>query len=130
MLPEAVGTDDCLLANRWILDPVVAKMIVGLDSWARVEMEKVNLPWPGLWIISGHRSQALQEEVNPEAPNSMHTRCPSLAVDLRVGNVSASITTAAIWSWLGAQWIVMGGRWGGMFNPPDFNHFDFPIFPM
>ena len=112
-----------------MLSPELGSMLVGLDSWAHIQMAAAGLPWPGLWIQSGHRSQMKQEEVNPDAPNSLHTRCPSLAVDLRIGNVHASISSDEIWQWLGARWKIMGGRWGGDFQEPDLNHFDLGIGP-
>jgi len=129
MLPEKVGTDPCRLSTRWMLSPELGSMLVGLDIWAHTQLDRKGIPWPGLWIQSGHRSNMRQEEVNPDVPNSLHTRCPSLAVDLRVGNLAASITTDAVWSWLGARWALMGGRWGGRFDPPDQNHFDLGIGP-
>jgi len=78
----------------------------------------------GLFIISGHRSPALQIIVNPSAPRSLHTYCPSLAADLRLGNRGSALDEAQTWAWLGQRWEFMGHRWGGRFRPPDLNHFD------
>lgn len=52
--------------------------------------------------------------------------CPSLAADLRVGNQPASLTPPTVWTVYGTLWESMGGRWGGRFTPPDWNHFDIP----
>ena len=99
-------------------------MLVDLDRRAAQELSAAGFRWPGLSIISGHRSELLQAVVNPLAPKSLHTRCPSLAADLRVGDMSASLTPFALWAKLGRIWSTMGGRWGGTFRPPDPNHFD------
>lgn len=80
--------------------------------------------WPGLFVISGFRTRAAQAEINPSAPNSLHTRCPSLAVDLRVGDLAASSTPRDVWAFLGGIWKTLGGRWGGDFSDEDLNHFD------
>lgn len=128
MLPQRISTIGvCGLAGGWRLDPTFAGRVVTLDRWADERMAEAGLPWPGLRIFSGYRTPAQQAELNPDAPNSYHTRCPALAVDLRVGNVAASITTDAVWAWLGAQWRFMGGRWGGQFSDPDPNHFDWGV---
>jgi len=65
--------------------------------------------------------------LNPQAEaavQSRHLYCPALAVDLRVGNQPASLTPPTVWAALGVPWETMGGRWGGRFDPPDYNHFD------
>jgi len=101
-----------------------------MDGVARQRTTAAGLRWPGLWIISGNRSPKDQARVNPALPNSLHVRCPSLAADLRVGQIAASITTPAIWRFLGDLWRAMGGRWGGDFKDRlgqpthDDNHFD------
>jgi len=131
-LPTPVGSDACKLANLWRIDLELANMLVGLDTWAhtRFFQDARGLPWAGLWILSGYRTTVQQQDLNPDAPNSLHTRCPAIAVDLRIGNMHASISSDAMWQWLGAQWLVMGGRWGGTFRDangepaPDVNHFD------
>ena len=102
----------------------MATLLVRLDQDAAGRFAAEGLRWPGLWIISGHRTRARQLSINPSAPNSLHTRCPSLAADLRVGDQPASITTAEIWTFVGRIWESFGGRWGGRFTPPDLNHFD------
>lgn len=116
-----------MLANRWSLDPALAADLVFLDQLARTKLAAEGLRWGGLYIISGHRPPALQAVINPAAPRSLHTRCPSLAADLRVENIPASLTPAQVWDWLGRQWENMGHRWGGRFTPPDSNHFDLGI---
>lgn len=68
-------------------------------------------------------------ELNPGEPPataSLHLRSPALAADLRVGNQPASLTPPTVWASLGSRWEQLGGRWGGRFTPPDYNHFDFP----
>jgi hypothetical protein len=102
-------------------------MVLELNMWATVQFARKGLHWPQLWVQSGHRSFARQRDLNPEAPDSLHTRCPSQAVDLRIGNVHASISTFEQWAWLGSQWKLLGGRWGGDFQDPDVNHFDLGV---
>ena len=121
---ELLGADVCGLSRRWALDPTLAGMLVDLDRWAAREFSAAGLRWPGLFIISGWRSRILQAEINPLAPASLHTRCPSLAADLRVGDVPASVTGVETWAFLASHWSTLGGRWGGRFTPPDNNHFD------
>jgi len=99
-------------------------MLVRLNADAEGRFSAQGFRWPGLTIISGWRSRLLQASINPAAPNSLHTRCPSLAADLRVGDQPASITPFALWAQLGQLWSALGGRWGGTFSPPDPNHFD------
>ena len=135
MLPSKVGTDACSLARRWVLDPHLAEMLVSLEAWAHEQFAGYGLRWPGIQLISGHRSQVRQAQVNPDAPTSLHTRCPALAADLRVGGVP-SLPGGAVWEWLGARWKMMGGRWGGDFSPGkdidgvnrrEQNHFDLGV---
>jgi len=104
----------------------VADMLVRLNEWAADQFSAEGLRWPGIFIISGFRSGRFQAVINPLAPKSLHTRCPALAVDLRVGDIPASLTTVEVWSFLASRWGQMGGRWGGRFTPPDNNHFDVP----
>lgn len=84
--------------------------------------------WPGLWIISGYREQPVEPALNPgqeAAVASLHRVRPALAVDLRVGNEPASLTDPSVWAFVGQLWETRyNGRWGGRFNPPDWNHFD------
>lgn len=127
-------TDPCGLVRRWMVDPVLADMLIALDDWAskqiptrRVRGSMLRLEWPGLYVISGGREAPIVPDLNPNeraALNSRHLRCPSLAVDLRVGNQPASLTDPSVWTMLGLRWGVMGGRWGGSFSTPDYNHFD------
>jgi len=121
-----VGDDGCSLSRRWVLDPALADMLVDLDEWARRTFSASGIRWPGIFIISGYRSPGLQALINPFAPRSLHTRCPSLAADLRLGDIPASLTTPEQWAVLGVRWRQMGGRWGGDFRVPDYNHFDIP----
>ena len=119
-----VGDDPCVLARRWVLAPALATLLIRLDGMAARDFSAQGFRWPGLWIISGYRSPQLQARVNPSVTKSLHTLCPSLAADLRVGDLPASITTDEIWRFLGERWELLGGRWGGRFTPPDVNHFD------
>jgi len=111
------------------LEVGLAQMLVALERIARQQFTAAGFRWPGLWIISGYRSAAHQARVNPAVPNSLHVRCPSLAADLRVGQV-IGMGTPEIWRSLGNVWRAMGGRWGGDFKDsqglpaPDVNHFD------
>jgi len=126
-LPSKVGRDQCRLEQKWKVEPLLARMIIGLDQWAESKFLQEEIPWPGLTIISGFRTRSHQLALNPSAPNSLHTRCPAQAVDLRVGTVPVPTDKDAIWPWLGARWIQLGGRWGGMFSTPDVNHFDLGV---
>ena len=100
-------------------------MLVVLEGRAAAIFSAEGLRWPGIFVISGHRSAARQAEINPTVPRSLHTQCPSLAADLRVGDTPASTTATEVWSFLGTLWKAIGGRWGGDFRPePDFNHFE------
>jgi len=120
-LPSRVGRDPCSIADRWDLDLTLADRLVRLDSAMEAAFED-TFGWPGLFIISGQRSAALNRAVGGAA-DSRHLACPSLAVDLRVGTVEG-IESPEIWAILGGQWRIMGGRWGGTFREPDLNHFD------
>ena len=124
MALERLTNDWCGLANRWVLDPTLAQDLVVLNQFAQAHFSAEGIRFDGLTIISGHRSQRLQIIVNPDAPRSLHTACPSLAADLRVGVKPASTTGPQMWFQLGSWWEMMGHRWGGRFRPPDLNHFD------
>jgi len=126
MFSFRIANDDaCGLSRRWVLDPGLADMLVRLDGRARAIFSAEGLRWPGIFIISGHRTSARQARVNPTVPRSLHTQCPSLAADLRVGDAPASTTATEVWAFLGTLWKALGGRWGGDFRPePDFNHFE------
>ena len=118
-LPSRVRHDPCELANRWTLDVGLANMLVRMEEQAAREF---GVFWPDLYIVSGYRSEALNRDVGG-SPNSFHLRCPSLAADLRVGNVDG-LESDEVWAILGGMWRRMGGRWGGSFRTPDPNHFD------
>jgi len=81
--------------------------------------------FPPLFIISGYRDPKLNAEVGG-VPNSLHTVCPSLAADLRVGQIPG-VGSDEIWAMLGGWWRLNGGRWGGTFTKPDPNHFDLGV---
>ena len=107
-------------------------MLVSLEAWAHQEFTRKGFRWVGIRILSGQRTEARQADLNPDAPNSLHVRCPSLAADLQVGTIPELPINAA-WEWLGARWKMMGGRWGGDFSPGkgidginrrEQNHFD------
>jgi len=127
MRVERITSDPCGLARRWILEPLLAQNLVLLDQWASERLSSPRIRWPGLFIISGHRTTPLVPAFAPDAPaatQSLHLECPSLAADLRVGNAPASFTPIELWTALGLQWERQGGRWGGRFLPVDPNHFD------
>jgi len=130
-----VSDDACVLQRRWLLDPTLVRMLQALDRWAFERFAREGIRWPGLRIISGHRSEESQANINPDAPDSLHRRCPSLAVDLRVGSVEG-LSSDAEWELLGGRWKAMGGRWGGDFSPgkditgvnrAEQNHFDLGV---
>ncbi len=144
--PDSVSRLGCdLLVRRFLLDPTLASHLVDLDRWMAERVARADptgrLRWQGLTVISGHRSRSLQAEINPLAPRSLHTRCPALAVDLRVGNKPASTTPVEVWALLGQRWkLTTGGRWGGDFRSgcksrlgeicvSEANHFDLPGSP-
>ncbi len=124
MLPEVVQPG-CGLPMRLKLSATLWQMILSLDAWASAEFRNARpypIPYPGLWVVSGQRTARQNESVGG-APDSRHKRCPSEAVDLRLGSVPG-VSSPAISAWLGAKWISLGGRWGGMFSDPSPNHFD------
>lgn len=122
MRSEPVNGDDCGLSRRWLLDPTLAHMLVSVEAEAERIFSAQGIRWPGLYVISGFRTQAEQVEVNPDFPNSLHRRCPALAVDLRVGDLPAS-TTENFWPFIARLWRERGGSWGGLNDP---NHFSTP----
>jgi len=133
--PMRADADACLLSRRFLLAPALVQMVQNLDRWADREIARTGLRWPGLYVISGQRTAAVQAQVNPDAPASLHTRCPSVAVDLRLGTV-AGLPADSVWELLGGRWKLMGGRWGGDFSPgkdlfgvnrQEQNHFDLGI---
>lgn len=131
MLSERIegAGGSCQLARRWTLDPALARMLVALDERVRARVAAHGARWPGLWIISGHRNRPTAPALNPNQPpaeESWHLRCPALAADLRVGNAPASLTDPSVWALVGVEWEALGGRWGGRFKTPDWNHFDAP----
>lgn len=127
MLASRVGDDACELANRWGLDATLAHRVVSMEGWAQTAFQGY---WPGLYIISGLRTLEANRAAGG-APDSRHIRCPSMAVDLRVGTV-VGVESGEVWSILGGWWKLRGGRWGGDFewsgsplpNPMEWNHFD------
>jgi len=124
MLPEAINGDACGLARRWVLDSALAEALVLLERLAEERFASPLTRWPGLWIISGQRTKAHQASLNPLVEDSRHTRCPSLAVDLRVGTIPG-FSDGGLLQFAGAIWIELGGRWGGTFTDfPSPNHFD------
>jgi len=118
-----VGRDPCSLQRRWLIRADLARDLVRLDQWADDAFSSRGVRWPGLTIISGYRSLQRQLEVNPSVPNSLHTRCPALAVDLILGGIDLPPFDQPTFDWLGHKWISMWNTWGGKFDPPDINHF-------
>ena len=99
-------------------------MLVELDARTEAAFTAAGFRWPGLSIISGFRTKRSQLEINPSAPNSLHTFCGALAADLRVGSQPATLTPFPVWQKIGGIWKRLGGRWGGDFTPTDPNHFE------
>lgn len=128
MKSTPVGRDSCALAFEWGISERLALELIRLDTWAETTLSgtwgPVRSGWPGLFIISGYREPSFQQRLNPTAPQSLHTRCPALAADLRIGNRPASMTPLEMWALLGGRWKLWGFRWGGDFDPIDPNHFD------
>lgn len=115
------------MVRRWGLDPRLACLLVSLDLSAAQHLRCRGLDWPGLWIISGARTEPLEPALNPgqaAATASLHLTTPARAADLRVGNAPASTTDPSVWAFLGTLGKALGLRWGGLFDPPDPNHFD------
>jgi len=135
-LPRRLDRDVCgLMAPPWSLDPDLATKLARLEEKAHQAFRDVRLPglpdglpWPGLRIISGHRTPAANDAAKG-VKNSLHLLCPSLAADLRFGTLPVSMSEHSFWAWLGAEWLLMGGRWGGNFRDPDVNHFDLGVGP-
>lgn len=125
---EPITDDSCGLQRRWRIHAQLADMLVALEAAAQRAFSAEGLHWPGLFVISGYRREAIRAAFNPLAPaaeKSLHRRCPALAVDLRVGDLAATTTPFEVWSFLGFHWKALGGRWGGDFQPaPDPNHFE------
>jgi len=121
---ERIETDACGISRRWSIAPHLARMLVRTNEFVRQAFSADGLRWPGLYILSGFRTVQRQAAVNPDNPNSLHLRCPALAVDLRVGDAPASTTPIELWAIVGQRFKLLGGRWGGDFPVPDPNHFD------
>jgi len=127
-ISSPVGNDANRLACRWILDPVLAQGLIDMDRYFANQFATAGIRWPGIWITSGYRSKARQAEVNPNAPDSLHTRCPSLAADVRVGSIpgiSGTQGAEQLLRMMGGYWKLRGHRWGGDFQDNyDPIHFD------
>jgi len=109
----------------WQLDAGLAGMLVALDGWAEQAFTVGAIRWPGIYILSGQRSEAENRSVGGVA-GSLHLRCPSLAADIRMGNL-AGLASPEVMAILGGRWRLMGGRWGGTFTDPSPNHFDLGV---
>ncbi len=124
MLPERIRDDGCSLARRWVLDATLAQGLVRLERLAEQRFATTPFDWPGLWIVSGHRTPAHQAVLNPAVQDSLHVRCPALAADLRVGSLPG-LPADALLDYAGGLWVSMGFRWGGLFTDfPNPAHFD------
>lgn len=127
-----VGKDACALAQQWGLDQRLAENIVRLEAMAvqRFRVPGTAIQWPGLFVISGFRTEA-ENAVVGGSTGSRHLRCPSLAIDLQMGSVEG-VDSVEVWQILGGMWEFNGwGRWGGRFSAPpgsvntrEMNHFD------
>lgn len=130
MLPEKIADDRCGMARRWVLHPLLASALVDLERLAQKRFATSGIRWPGLWIISGNRTAEAQAVLNPDVSDSLHVRCPALAVDLRVGSIPEAGRDALL-DFAGATWLDLGRetgldyRWGGTFSDfPNRAHFD------
>jgi len=128
VLPEPIGDDLCGLAERWTLDLALAQGLLDMQRFSWDKLAPAGFRGPDLWIVSGWRSKEAQAGLNPLVTKSRHTFCPSLAADLRVGDLPATETQPAIWQLFGGWWkFNVFGRWGGDFQPTgkfELNHFD------
>ncbi len=124
MLPEPIRGDACGLSRRWLLASVLAQGLVRLERRMQERFAPTPFDWPGLWVISGNRTAALQASLNPAVKDSLHRRCPALAVDLRVGSIPG-LPSDGLLTMAGETWMTMGFRWGGTFSDfPNPAHFD------
>jgi len=124
---ERVGeTDACSISRRWLLDPNLAAILLAMESEITRDFSTAGIPWGGLFIISAFRTASHQFEHNPLNPSSKHTRCPSMAVDLRVADLPATTTPDNVWRYIGHIAKSFGLQWGGDFQTPDNNHFQLP----
>jgi len=110
--------DACSLSRRWLLEPIIARALVETEAVAQRSFAAQGIRWPGIFIISGHRTAAQQKEANPSNPVSHHRCCPSLAVDLRVGDLPASTTPTPFFEFIARAMEVYGIKWGGSFQDP------------
>jgi len=108
----------------------MAKALVETETVATRFFSAQGARWPGISIISGHRSKEQQAEANPRNPASHHRCCPSLAVDIRVGDLPASLTPPQFFEFVANGLSVYDIKWGGDF-PDEFlallerNHYYF-----
>jgi len=121
-------SDACSLSRRWLLEPALAVAIVEVEDVATRAFSAEGIRWPGLYILSGHRTEGQQADANPFNPASHHRCCPSLAVDLRVADIAASLTPRGVWQFVADLFEAQGVRWGGDFSDPELqsrelNHF-------
>ena len=124
-------TDACGLARRWLLEPALATAIVEVEDLASRSAAAEGFQWPGLFVLSGFRTRNQQSKANPFAEASHHRCCPSMAVDLRVGDVPASSTPRPVWQEVAEFFQAFGVKWGGDFSDPELasaeqNHFYLP----
>ena len=116
----------CELARRWKVDPWVMQRV-----WLSA-IDYENETAGAVWIISGHRTVAQQNELRrqgrPTADNdrSTHLSCPATGVDV---SIAVAPVRAQIWIW--GRIVRMNGlRWGGDSKlheagyPTDFGHID------
>jgi len=109
----------------------VAQALMEAEAVAERAFAAEGVRWPGIFILSGHRTKTEQAEVNPASPESHHRCCPSLAVDLRVGDLPASITPPQFFRFIAGALATYNIRWGGD-SPDEFvalleqNHYYLP----
>jgi len=119
LLPERVTDDACGLARRWALDTSLARGLVALNRWQKERFAASGFRGPDLWIVSGYRTPERNSQLPGAAENSLHTSCPAMAVDLRLGQSDGRLTPLEVWAILGGRWrLTTGGRWGGNFSDP------------
>jgi len=114
----------CTFRDRWLISS---------DLAVRLTILQERFPLP-LWIISGYRTRAEQEQLEregrPAAPfdQSTHTSCPATGADLSIG---LTPQTDLVKAQFGVEVRLSGLRWGGggpvdreTGIPEDWNHVD------
>jgi len=118
------GNDSLCLQRQWNISADLADKLIRAEDLAAQSFSSEGLCWPGVWIISGHRTREEQAEINPDFPNSLHRRDPSVAVDILLGNLPGPENDPLL-AHFAIFWKALFGRWGfDAYGPAEQNHFD------